>query len=266
VGSIAQGRQGSAAPPTKGPVARVRKGVLAYGVPIGILVLDDSYACAVGDVRNAMTYDFPVMYRRIEGLDIHTATRKLADFPVEQVVQSAQALVRDGARAITAECGYLALYQREVAAAVSVPVFLSSLLQVPWVERMLGPHLAVGVCVARAEFLTRAHLEAVGITDGMRVKFMGVEDEGRAPAFEAVFLGGQDLDVGAAEQDIIRNVGEFVHRNPDLGALVLECSSYPTYGRAIQREFGLPVFDYYTLIRFVYEAVCHRSWVQDDRK
>ncbi|MEW6046194.1 MAG: aspartate/glutamate racemase family protein [Bacillota bacterium] len=240
--------------------AKVRKGILAYGIPIGILALDDSYACIPGDVRNALTYDFPVLYRRVEGLDIVTATRRLADYPVDRVVEAAQALEREGVGAITAECGYLALYQREVAAAVSVPVFLSSLMQVPWVERMLGPHLTVGVCVAEAKFLTPNHLEAVGITKGMRVKIMGVEDDGRAPAFEAVFYRGQDLDVAAAEADILRNVGEFVRRNPDLGALVLECSSYPPYARAIQREFGLPVFDYYTLIRFVFEAVCHRSW------
>ena len=50
-----------------------------------------------------------------------------------------------GAEAITTNCGFLSLFQRELAAAVGVPVATSSLMQVPWVQATLPPGKRVGV-------------------------------------------------------------------------------------------------------------------------
>ena len=41
-------------------------------------------------------------------------------------------------QAITTNCGFLAKFQREIAAAVTVPVFTSSLMLVPMVHRMFS--------------------------------------------------------------------------------------------------------------------------------
>lgn len=241
-------------------IVKPKKGAIAYGLAIGIMVVDDDYPCIPGDVRNATTYGFPVYFERIRGLDIKTVTQRLHSFPVEKVVEAAKRLEAAGVRAICGECGYLALYQKEVAACVSVPVFLSSLMQVPMVARMLGPHKSVGLVVAEKNYLTKDHLEAVGITDDLRVKILGNEDEGRAPAFTEIFYHGGELNVDLAEAQIVGNVCKFVEENPDIGALVLECTSYPPYAAAIQEATGLPVFDYYTLIEYVYQAVCHKKF------
>ena len=49
------------------------------------------------------------------------------------------AVVRHGAEAITTNCGFLALFQKELAEAVRVPVATSSMMQVPWVQSLLPP-------------------------------------------------------------------------------------------------------------------------------
>ena len=54
-------------------------------------------------------------------------------------VEGARALEREGVGAVTTNCGFLVKYQRELAAAVAVPVFSSSLLLVPLVHRVLPP-------------------------------------------------------------------------------------------------------------------------------
>lgn len=241
-------------------IAKIKKGTLAYGLAIGIIVIDDDYPCIPGDVRNATTYDFPVHYEKVPGLDIVAVGRSLHEFPVEEIIKIAKKLEAAGVQAICGECGYLALYQQEVAASVSVPVFLSSLMQVPLVSRMMGPHQSVGIVVAEEKLLTAAHLEAVGITDNLRVKIFGNEDDGRAPAFTDIFYEHKDLNIEEAKKQIVGNVKKFVDDNPDLGALVLECTSYPPYASFIQEATGLPVFDYYTLIEYVYQAVCHKKF------
>lgn len=44
-------------------------------------------------------------------------------------------------RPMTAECGYLAYLQKNVAAHVAVSVFTLSLLQVSWMQELIGPSL-----------------------------------------------------------------------------------------------------------------------------
>ena len=43
--------------------------------------------------------------------------------------------------------------------------------------------------------------------------------------------------------------------NPDLGALVLECTDMPPFAHAIQERVALPVFDLTTLAGMVHDAV-----------
>ena len=65
--------------------------------------------------------------------------------------------------AITTNCGFLVKLQGQLAAAVSVPVFTSSLLLVPLVHRMLPPGRRVGAPTVDASALTAEHLIGAGI-------------------------------------------------------------------------------------------------------
>jgi hypothetical protein len=46
---------------------RVQGGQNLYGFSVGILTLDTRFPRIVGDVGNAMTFDFPVRYHRVAG-------------------------------------------------------------------------------------------------------------------------------------------------------------------------------------------------------
>ena len=120
---------------------RARNDFRCYGMGLGIILLDDVYPGFPGDVRNASAYPFPIQYEIAEGVDIPllvTAEDKSPCLP--PVVRAAQKLQRMGRRAIPAECGYFAYFQRELAASVDVPVFSSALLQVPLARQFVtGP-------------------------------------------------------------------------------------------------------------------------------
>src|SRR5688572_32269566 len=104
-----------------------RGGKPVYGAPLGILMLEARFPRIPGDMGNATTWPFPVLYRVVGGASpekvvLEGARGLLADF-----VEAAHELVRNGAEAITTNCGFLSLFQSELAAAVNAPVATSSL-------------------------------------------------------------------------------------------------------------------------------------------
>ena len=135
-----------------------------YGVPIGILMLDSKFERFNGDIGNAQTWPFPVQYKIVRGAVPNKVVDTLNNRHLFQLfADAADELIADGVDGITTTCGFLALYQQELAAHCSVPVATSALLQVPMVARVLPKGKRPGILTFSAESLTMHHLAAVGI-------------------------------------------------------------------------------------------------------
>ncbi len=232
---------------------RVRGGFNQYGFTVGILMLDTRFPRIVGDMGNAASFPFPVRYHRVAGADPDLVVRRGAAGLLPAFVEGARQLEREGVGAITTNCGFLVKYQRQLADAVSVPVFTSSLLLVPLVHRMLPAGRAVGVLTVNAATLGPEHLEAAGITPDMPVVIAGLETE---KEFTRVLLGDElELDVDAARAEHVAVASRLVAEHPEVGALVLECTNMPPYTADIQRATGRPVFDILSLVRLAHDAL-----------
>jgi Asp/Glu/hydantoin racemase len=235
--------------------APVQGGANLYGFSVGILVLDTRFPRIHGDIGNATTFEFPVRYHRVAGATSEAVVRRGPRELLPLFIDGARMLERDGVHAISTSCGFLAKFQREIAAAVSVPVFTSSLMLVPLVHRMLPPHRAVGVLTVDASSLGTEHLAAAGITAEMRVVVAGLETE---KEFTRVLLDDVPaLDVEAARQEHLVVARRMLAEHPEVGAIVLECANMPPYRADIQAATGLPVFDITSLVRIVHDAVKH---------
>lgn len=226
------------------PVYRVRDAD-SYGHAIGILMLEYRAPFIPGDVGNASTYDYPVLFKTVSGLSLD---RALAGDPEQEarVIEAAQELERFGVRGVSSDCGFLIAYQAAVRQKLTVPVFLSSLLQVPMVMASVdGP---VGVVVASAAGDNDRILSLAGITDRDRVILRGMEDQ---PHFtESILEQGGMLDSDRIEHEAVAVTTQMQSEYPDLAAIVLECSLLPPYSSAVQEATGLPVFDYVTMIDY----------------
>jgi hypothetical protein len=131
---------------TNSPSPRIARGGKAiYGAPLGILMLDARFPRIPGDMGNAATWPFPVLYRVVTGATPSRVVLNGASGLLPDFIAAAKDLVRLGAEAITTNCGFLSLFQREIAAAVAVPVATSALMQTPWVQATLPPHRRVGI-------------------------------------------------------------------------------------------------------------------------
>jgi hypothetical protein len=231
---------------------RVRGGFNQYGFTVGILMLDTQFPRIPGDMGNAATFPFPVRYQRVEGAEPDLVVRRGAAGLLPAFVEGARRLEHEGVGAITTNCGFLVKFQRELAAAVRVPVFTSSLLLVPLVHRLLPPGRRVGIMTVNAAGLTPEHFAAAGIGD-IPIAVAGMENE---KEFTRVLLGNElVLDVDAAREEHVRVAGRLVEEHPDIGAIVLECTNMPPYAADIQRATGLAVFDILSLVTMVHTAL-----------
>jgi len=255
--------------PLRDPAIRrihARREHCCYGMGLGVILLDDVYPGFPGDVRNASAYPFPIQYEIAEGVDIRGLVRgDDKDRLLPPVLKAARHLERMGCRAIAAECGYFAWFQRELASAVRVPVFASSLLQVPLAQQVVGPDGLVGILVAEGDRLLPRHLEAVGVARGSNYVVQGAKDDGRCPQFDSLWTADlrptvPTADYTMAEADLLAVVREFVQANPSMRALVLECTGFQPFARAIQREIDLPVFSWSTLLDYAFSIVAHRDF------
>ena len=232
---------------------RVRGGFNQYGFTIGILMLDTRFPRIVGDMGNAHTFPFPVRYHRVSGADPDLVVRRGAEGLLPAFVDGARALEREGVGAITTNCGFLVKYQDQLARAVRVPVFTSSLLLVPLVHRLLAPEGRVGIMTVNAGTLMPEHLAAAGIGPGVPLAVVGMETE---KEFTHALLDNQlELDVDVAREEHVRVARRLIAEHPDVGAIVLECTNMPPYTADIQRETGRPVFDIVSLVTMVHGAL-----------
>ena len=241
-------------------MADVAKGGKAiYGAPLGILMLDARFPRIPGDMGNAGTWPFPVLYRVVRGASPERVVLQGAAGLLPDFLAAASDLVADGAEAITTNCGFLSLFQQELAAHVRVPVATSALVQVPWVQATLPPGRRVGIVTVCAASLTQRHLEAAGVPAGTPIA--GTED---GQEFFRVLIRGEseDMDIGLAEADVLAAGRALVADHPEVGAIVLECTNMPPYARAMQAALGLPVFDIYSLVTWLHAGLRPRAFAQ----
>lgn len=239
------------------PTTIARGGKALYGAPLGILMLEARFPRIPGDMGNATTWPFPVLYRVVRGASPEKVVLQGARGLLPDFIEAARDLVRLGAEAITTNCGFLSLFQNELAAAVAVPVATSSMMQVRWVQATLPPGKRVGVVTVSGSTLTPAHLESAGVP--LDTPVVGTEN-GREFFRVLIKAEKDDMDIALARQDIVDAGKELVARHADIGAIVLECTNMPPYSAALQAEVGIPVYDIYSMINWFHAGLRPRSF------
>lgn len=221
------------------------------GTCIGVLSLESYFPKPPGHIKNPSSLPFTTTYEMLDGITVPELLNNPTGAMKDRIIDAARRLEARGVRAITGSCGFLALFQADIARAVSVPVFVSSLVQVPLAHVMTAA--PVGILTASAPALTPAHLENAGAA-GVPVEIAGLEDTSE---FASVILRNErvamDLDLVAAE--VIAAGQDLIARAPDIGAIVLECTDLPPYADRIQQALSRPVFDLTTLASMVATVV-----------
>ena len=221
-----------------------------YGQKIGILMLDTHFPRVPGDIGNATSFPFPVAYRVVKEANAETVVLKQDPALIKPFIDAAKELQAEGCKCIVTSCGFMAIFHKEIAEALDVPVISSSLLQAKLASNMVAGK-KIGIITAKAPSLGEKHFNGVGIADVNKVVY-GME----GTDFGSTFFNAADyMDLDKAEKDMVSVAKRMLSENPDVAAIVLECTNMPPFSHALREATGLPVFDIIGLVRYVHDAI-----------
>ncbi len=206
-----------------------------------------------GNSVNPDSYAYPVLLRRVKGASAQTIIIQPDENVLNGMVAEMKEMISAGVKAITTTCGFNAIHQKRLANLADVPVFTSSIMQVPFVKMMLGSDQSVAILTARKKSLTIEHLRNAGIGPDIPLHVFGMEgcqEWGKLLNYSEV-----EMDLKMVKEEIISMSMHAIRNYPEIGAFVLECTDMPPFSEAIKKATGLPVFDFITMTNYVYKAL-----------
>jgi aspartate/glutamate racemase len=78
--------------------------------------------------------------------------------------------------------------------------------------------------------------------------------------YDAIHAEKGYLDFEKVEQEVVRVTQRLVEENDGVKAILFECTDLPPYAAAAQEAVGLPVFDFSTLVNYVFSALVRRRF------
>lgn len=229
------------------------EGQIMSGIPIGIILLTVDYPIVPGNVANASTFNFPVRYENVPGVDsprLHTVDPTI----IEDLTEAGLKLEKAGVRAVICSCGYFGYWQKELRERLNVPVYASSLIQIPFIKMGLKKDQKIGVLCAVERTFGPKLMDACGVSaedqEAVIMKCMEFE-----PEFSAIPRDRTYMNNAIARKELVAGAKALVEEHPEIGAILLECSDMPPYAAAIQAELNLPVYDFTTMINYVCSSV-----------
>lgn len=210
---------------------------------VGLLMLDaESYPPGTSPTLDFVGQtDTVLLGRHVEGCTVERLIYQGDPNLEGAMISAARDLVASGAEMITGDCGFMVRHQSAVRNAISTPVFLSSLILVPLLLATLAEDTKLAVITASAESLTPDVLRLSGVSNLDRLI---IGDMTGQPFFDAAMMQCvAEVDTYAIEKETVAVVERLVARNPDVGAILLECTGLPPFAAAVQSHTGLPVYD-----------------------
>ncbi|MDH2348668.1 hypothetical protein [Bradyrhizobium sp. SSUT77] len=202
-----------------------------------------------GSLMSPGTYGFPVLIESVKGSTVdRTMSGDLTLVPA--YIAAARKLVERGAVAIGSNCGFAIRYQAAVAAAVDVPVMMSTLVLLPSLLRQLAPSAQVGVVTSDSTLFAEDLLGVTDPTERARVVVVGIEG-GNMARNSAMNRPTEPAEI---EEDVVACVTRLVDANPKVAALLFTCTLFPTITPSIRRKFGRPIYDISTACRLALES------------
>lgn len=235
-----------------------REGRGVGGAAVGVIQLKANIPMVPGNMGNACTFPFALLYQPMEVSGEMVVSSEPHPEVIQRAIGAARELERQGVRAVMGNCGFFANYQPEVAEAITVPFFSSSLLQIPNLLTSIGSSQKVGVITADGPKLTAAPaLEKCGVIDRGRVVIVGAEGE---TEMQRILNTEGRYDPGRLEEQLTTVAKRMVEQDPSIAVILLECTELAPHGHAIQAAVRRPVWDFPTLVNWVYAGLVRRPF------
>ena len=235
-----------------------------FGITIGLVQMRVNLPMIPGNMGNASTFDFPMLYREMNADNVFDV---MANPPSQNfadgIVEASQWLELQGVRAIMGNCGFFGSYQNVVRERINVPFFSSSLMMLPMMVQSMPGNKKVGVITANGPILKQVQaIENCGLSledKENRIVVMGCEEY---PEFSTGIMANTGrYNPVRVEREIVSVAERMLVANKDIGAILLECTELSPHAVAVQNAVRLPVWDYTTLTRWIQSGCVRRPFV-----
>jgi hypothetical protein len=235
-----------------------------FGITIGLVQMRVNLPMIPGNMGNATTFDFPMLYREMNAENVFDV---MANPPAQNftdgIVEAAQWLELQGVRAIMGNCGFFGSYQNVVKEKINVPFYSSSLMMLPMMVHSMPANKKVGVITANGPILEKVQaIENCGLSledKANRIVVMGLEEY---PEFATGIMANTGrYNPMKVEREIVSVAERMMVANDDIGVILLECTELSPHAVAVQNAVHLPVWDYTTLTRWVQSGCVRRPFV-----
>lgn len=222
---------------------------------LGVLQLGNRPMLYKGCLNTPETFPFPILCRMVPGAWVANVVP--GDPSIEPAwIETAQALFAEGATAITSNCGFALRYQRAVAAAVPVPVVLSSLVLLPTLLAALPAGRELGIVTFDASAFTPDLLDRSGVARDAPVRIIGIEGTG---SYLEMCRPDNAIGLPMLEADVTARITASA-AGGKLGALLFECAGFGCVSQAVREATGLPVWDAVDAAMFAMAGTKPAGW------
>jgi aspartate/glutamate racemase len=233
------------------------------GVTIGLVQVRADLPMMPGNMGNATTFDFPMLYREMNVDNVMDLMKpEMTKNFTDGIVEAAKWLELQGVSAIMGNCGFFAHYQNVVQDRIDTPFFSSSLMMLPMMVQSLPRNKKVGVLTANGPLLASGQaMENCGLSrelQASRVVIEGCEDD--LEFAYAMSLDGK-FNANRMERDILEGIKRLLKKDKDIAMILLECTELPPHAVAVQKMVKMPVWDYTSLTNWIYSGCVRRPFV-----
>lgn len=220
---------------------------------LGVIRLDYDYPPAPGDIDCPDSFDCDVYYKVVPGLTFEMCQEgKMTEEVEKRFKESIKWLVEEKkVHGITGDCGFMMNFQSIARQVTKIPIFMSSLCQLPAVTCAYAETEQIIIMTANGKSLEPMRdliRDECGVdTQDKRYNIVGCED---VPHFGEAVANGDKVNTKKATPGIVKKAVEALKKYPKSRAFLLECTELPPYSDAIRFNTGLPVYDSITACQF----------------
>ena len=226
-------------------------GIGPAGFAVGVIHIESPYAALPGNILNATTFQFPVLYECVSGVsseDILTLSPKCES----AVLDAALRLQEKGVAAIVGACGSFANFQGMLTRELDIPVFASSMVLANLLLSALPKNKTLAIFFADKRSLSDRLLEECQIAHKDRIRLV---DARGLPEFERMLAGERDFDNAVLSNDVLLRFETFFRDYDDIGAVIIQCNELSPYRGIMQKMGDMPIVDATVLLEFVHNSI-----------
>lgn len=230
--------------------------IFDLGYDLGALVMKSWVPKPCGHISNASNYKFPVLFDVVEKSNttsIHGGSAEI----VPNILESEKRLEKAGCKSIFTSCGYFGHFQKKIANEASIPVYLSAVCLVPFIFQLIKPESKLGIICYNKQKLTPSLFDACGVKEEYQSRCI-IKDVINQPGLCDIIKDQGHYDIELGKRSLVELSKQMSDDNPDMSAILLECTDLPPHSYAIQEATCLPVFDSTTMVNFIHDLMWNR--------